>query len=66
MRKITPLPGACIEVQEDGTLQFRHWLIEHESASDDATTNGRALAIIEWLRARAIAGANYSGDKITL
>lgn len=54
MRKITPLAGACIKVLEDGTVQARNWNIEGETDADDATANGRALAIIDWMRARVI------------
>lgn len=60
-RKITPLPGASVSVQEDGTMLFEHWMIEDESA-DEATFVSRATAILDWLLQQAQSGARHVFD----
>ena len=46
---ITPLPGACIRVSEDGSIVIENWKVD----GVDRDAQGVGLAIVEWVRDRA-------------
>ena len=63
--KIEPMAGARVFVREDGRLQFECWKIDMEDEACSVDFKRESLAILEWMRQRAMTATELHYSQFT-